>query len=514
LEKPEKRLKPAGRARGFELQLDIAGPAAGLPTFLRIARAITRDIRRGRLAPGTRLPGSRVLAQSLCVHRNTVLAAFRELLSEGWIEARHGRGTFVSEQLPEVSGRGFGRSKRDAAGSAGARAEPRTVAAQPPGFDVARVTHVTLSRTYPAHVLRLFGGLPDLRLLPRDALARAQRRVMRRHFEALSYGDGAGHPQLRAAIAGMLRETRALSVGPDDIFVTRGSQMALALIAQCLLGPDDTVAVEGLGYSPAWAALRHTGAQLLPVAVDADGLCVAELAALCEKRAIRAVYLTPHHQYPTTVPLSPARRLELLALAERKRLAIIEDDYDHEYHYEGRPLLPLKSADYAGNVVYVGTFSKVFAPGIRMGYAVAPPVLREEMAARRAYIDRQGDPVTELALAELIEDGELARHTRRTRRIYEQRRALFVELLRRQLGQVLSFEVPSGGMALWAHASGVDVPRWLAASERLGVAFQAGTQFCFDGGPSQSLRLGFACLNEAELQEAVLRMRKALASAR
>jgi GntR family transcriptional regulator/MocR family aminotransferase len=308
----------------------------------------------------------------------------------------------------------------------------------------------------------------------------------------------------------MLRQARALSVDAEDVLVTRGSQMALSLIAQSLLGPDDVVAVEALGYTPAWAALRQTGARLVAVPVDEEGLSVAQLASLCERGKIRAVYLTPHHQYPTTVQLSPSRRLELLALAERERLAIIEDDYDHEFHYEGRPLLPLKSADYAGNVVYVGTLSKVFAPGVRVGYVIAPAPLRAEMLSRRGYLDRQGDTITELALAELFEDGELARHTRRARRIYEQRREHFVELLRRQLGHVLSFSVPTGGMALWARAQGVDVPGWLSACERGGVAFQAGTQFRFDGAASPFVRLGFACLNEAELGEAVRRMRKAL----
>lgn len=509
------RSRAPQRVRGFELTLDIEvdASAAELPVFLRIARAIAADIRRGRLLPGARLPGSRVLSQSLHVHRNTVLAAYRELLSEGWIEARHGRGTFVSAQLPEPKARGFGRRPRRELRQADGDARmgfaiDRVASAAGAGFPA----HGQATRSYEPGVLRMFGGLPDLRLVPRDALARAHRRALRSSVSVLGYADAAGHPRLRAALAGMLRQTRGVRARDADILVTRGSQMAITLVAQSLLAPADVVAVEAFGYAPAWSALRQTGARLVPVSVDAEGLCVAELAELCERGPVRAVYLTPHHQYPTTVPLSPARRLALLALAERKRVAVIEDDYDHEFHYEGRPLMPLKSVDAAGCVVYVGTLSKVFAPGLRMGYVVAPGPLREEMTARRSFLDRQGDHATELALAELIDDGELARHTRRTRRIYQRRRELCVELLHRQLSSRLTFQVPSGGMALWARVRGVEVGAWLSACERSGVAFQPGQQFRWDGAASDCLRLGFACLNEDELREAVRRLARGWAA--
>jgi len=177
---------------------------------------------------------------------------------------------------------------------------------------------------------------------------------------------------------------------PENILVTRGSQQALDLVARALFSDGGVIAVESMGYAPAWAAFRAAGATLVPIAVDSHGIDVAALEALCERHAVRAVYVTPHHQYPTTVTLSAPRRLALLALAKKHKLAIIEDDYDHEFHYEGRPVLPLASADSDGLVVYIATLSKLLAPGLRTGFVVGPSALVQHLAARRMYVDRQG----------------------------------------------------------------------------------------------------------------------------
>src|SRR5262249_29017163 len=186
---------------------------------------------------------------------------------------------------------------------------------------------------------------------------------------------------LRSALASMLANTRALSVGADDVLVTRGSSMALTLVARALLRPGDTGAVEEFGYRPAWEGFRATGATVVPVPIDPDGIDVDALKRLAKRRAVRAIYVTPHHQYPTTVTLKAARRLALLALARAERFAIIEDDYDHEFHYDGRPVLPLASTDHAGLVVYIGTLSKILAPGLRLGYIVAPPAVLRRLGA-------------------------------------------------------------------------------------------------------------------------------------
>jgi GntR family transcriptional regulator/MocR family aminotransferase len=219
------------------------------------------------------------------------------------------------------------------------------------------------------------------------------------------------------------------------------------------------------------------------------------------------VYVTPHHQYPTTVSLKAARRLALLAFARTEKIAIIEDDYDHEFHYDGRPVLPLASADRYGVVVYFGTLSKILAPGLRIGYLVAPPAVLRRAAAIRSLIDSQGDFATEAAVATLIDDGELQRHIAHVRRVYDGRRATLAGCLERAFGEELDFAVPAGGMAFWVHVRpGIDVEAWARRGLEHGVSWYTGRRYAFDGQSIPFARLCFAWLNDRELAEAVKRM--------
>jgi GntR family transcriptional regulator/MocR family aminotransferase len=264
------------------------------------------------------------------------------------------------------------------------------------------------------------------------------------------------------------------------------------------------VAVEALGYRPAWDALRLIGAKLEPIPVDEDGLNVDALARLLRRRRVRAVYVTPHHQYPTTVTMSAARRLALLELARKHRMLIIEDDYDHEIHFQGRPVLPLLAGDDSGVVASVGTLSKVLAPGLRLGFIVAPTELAQRVARLRAVMDRQGDHPMEATVAELIEEGELQRHVRKMRVIYERRRDALAKLLETRLGDTLSFELPTGGISVWAkHRRQLSLDRWLARARQRGVVVNPGSVYRFDGREPGTLRLVFARLTEGELANAI-----------
>ena len=465
--------------------------AAQGPLVLRIADAIRTDVVRGRLRSGERLPGSRALATRLRVNRGTVLAAIRELESEGWIRSVEGSGSFIAANLPIR------------------RAKPVAGAALPqppeaPGFDVdAFPIHESWSST--PGLVELSSGRPDMDLLPSPEIGRAWRRVMARSGAALSdYGDPAGHPALRNAVATLLAERRGLAVDADHILVTRGSQMGLFLTAQTLIRPGDRVAVEALGYRPAWAAFQAAGAELVPVPVDANGLVVDAIP-----NGVRAVYTTPHHQFPTGVVMSASRRLRLLQRASLERFAVIEDDYDNEFHWEGRPILPLASADTAGVVVYVGSLSKVYAPGLRVGYIAAPKAMIPVMSNRRRVIDRQGDQVLERAVAELIDDGSLSRQIRRMHRVYRQRRQVLLGALRRDLCGVVDVEpLPPGGMCLWASvAEGVDPVQWAARAAGVGIALATGRDFAFHATTVPSaVRFGFCALDAGDLDSAVRRL--------
>ncbi|HYQ04175.1 MAG TPA: PLP-dependent aminotransferase family protein [Polyangiaceae bacterium] len=482
-----------------------AAAANNSPVFAQIAELLSTEIKRGRLRPGDRLPGTRPLAEQLGVGRNTVVAAYDELAAEGWIVTRPAGGSFVSNELPERKTRRYAKPRESTApGRAGFDFEVRTLS---------RPDHTD------PKVLALFAGVPDLRQFPTALLARAYRRALQGAGRSnLDYASPYGEPSLRAALARIATSTRGLSVGPDQVLVTHGSQMALDLVARTLVRPGNRVAVEQIGYQPAWAALTQAGAELVYLPVDKQGAEIEALESALAAGPLRAVCLTPHHHYPTTVALSIGRRLRLLELAAKHRFAIIEDDYDHEFHYDTRPLASLASADRAGVVVHVGTLAKVLAPGLRLGFIAASRDLIETMAAVRFHVDRHGDTITERAVAELIEDGEVARHARRMRRIYHARRDALVASLRRHLGSALDFEVPAGGMALWAEASPeIDTRAWLARAPSHGVAFTLGSSYIApDLSRSkarhyqQFLRLGFARYDERELETAVLRMARAL----
>jgi GntR family transcriptional regulator/MocR family aminotransferase len=357
-------------------------------------------------------------------------------------------------------------------------------------------------------LLLLLGGVPELRFVPQLALGRAYRSVLAapqaRHL--LDCGSPQGEPQLREQLAEMLRRTRGIAATADTIAILRGSQQALYVAARTLLRPGDRVAVEALGYPPAWNAFRLAGAELEPIAVDPGGLDVDALEDACARKAIRAIYVTPHHQVPTTVTLGAARRLRLLELARRHRIAIFEDDHDHEFQYEGRPVLPLAAADRHGVVIYLGSLSKILAPGLRLGYLVATPDVVARITGYRAMIDHQGDHVLERALAELMLDGTIERHVRKARRAYRARRDALCAALADQLPS-LAFRPPHGGMAVWVRApNGTDVGAWAERARAAGVAFQPGQQFALTGRAPCHARLGFAACTERELVEAVRRM--------
>jgi GntR family transcriptional regulator/MocR family aminotransferase len=287
--------------------------------------------------------------------------------------------------------------------------------------------------------------------------------------------------------------------------------MAIFLSARLLAQPGDAIAFETLSYPPAREAFRAAGAKIISIAMDEHGLNPDALEQACQRDDVRAIYVTPHHQFPTTVVLPPERRIRLAALAEQYNFAIVEDDYDHEFHFSHRPLLPLASAHGFGRLLYIGSLSKLLSPSLRIGYLVGAKALIDRAAAEVMMIDRQGDPVTEATAAELMTTGALKSHARKVLRIYAARRECLARQLREAFAEKVSFSLPQGGLALWVNFDpSIDLETLAQTARRHLVALTPGQAFATNGHPPAGARLGFGSLNEPELAEAANRLKKAL----
>lgn len=453
----------------FRLERD-----AGVAQHTQLARALVHEIQRGRLSPGATLPGSRTLATQLGVNRKVVVAALEELVLQGWLETRRASGTRVAASLPRSA-------------VADVELRPQRRAARPMRAEGIAITD----------------GLPDSRLAPHAELGRAYARALRSSGRsAAGYADPAGDPALREVLSAFVNQARGLSTTASDIFVTRGAQGALSLYALAMLRPGDVVAAESPGYAPAWRAFELAGASVVHVPVDAGGMNTDVLERLARKHAgkLKAVYVTPHHQYPTSVALLPERRMALLALAERHDFQILEDDYDYEYHFDGQPLLPLHATGAVGRVVYVASLSKVLAPAIRLGYVVGCPRTVARLSVTREQLDRQGDTILERAIAELVEDGVIQRHVRRARRAYKERRDTLLELLAASsaLARYLEYQVPAGGLALWLGVRPGSLEAFVSRAEARGLRIAPGSRHV-PRGRLDAFRFGFASHTPEEL---------------
>lgn len=437
------------------------------------------------------------MADYLGLYGKTVIAAYDELLAQGWLETKSSSGTFVSHKLPEA--------QPEALRNADAPAISPQLHAGFPFQDAPKLFRPILTGT---HTLGFNDGFPDVRLAPWEALSRAFRTVVRQGFRKnpFSYADLYGELSLRSTMADYLRETRGLPIGEDNILIGKGSTMGIYLTANVLLHPGDRVVVGQMNYGSANIIFQHAGAQLLTVPVDHLGLDVDAIEALCKKQTVRLVYVTPHHHYPTTVTMPAERRLRLLQLAQTYGFCILEDDYDYGFHYDCNPVMPLAGADAGGHVVYMGALCKAISPALRVGYVVAPADIIAAMGRLRRIIDRQGDNLTEAALAILFKEGEIKRHLKKAQKIYHRRRDIFCNMLQTELGHVVEFEKPTGGMAVWTHFD-PSVPL-----RQLAPKLIAKGMYMSDGtGYSQHLnatRLGFASVNEAEMEKgmAVLKL--------
>lgn len=400
-----------------------------MPLHRQIYQQIRDAILAGKLRSRVRLPASRQLAKTLGLSRTTIVQSYDQLVSEGYLQSKAGAGTFVCSQLPDD----LLLIRRSTASSIGSLNPSNSTLGKankiPIGLSVYgdRLSQTADYDPGADCPLSFRYGLPDLSLFP----VRQWRRLLNRHAAAsadwMEYGgEPMGYEPLRQEVAQYVSEVRAVRCVPEQILIMNGTQQALSLAVQILLDVGDAIALENPGYLSARRIFTAQGATVVPVPVDSEGMKVDEPGGLAEVATAmpkpKLIYVTPSHQFPTGVLMSFSRRLALLNWARENDALIIEDDYDSEFRYSGRPIPALQGLDEHNRVLYVGTFSKVMFPGLRLGYAVIPPPLIEVFRRAKWLCDRQCLLIDQMALAEFIQTGQLAQHVRRMRSVYESRR--------------------------------------------------------------------------------------------
>ena len=322
-----------------------------------------------------------------------------------------------------------------------------------------------------------------------------------------------GDDKLRLAIMDNLKSTRSISVDLENICITRGSLMAFYLIFKALLNKGDKVIVGDVSFKVANRLVEMNQGTLVQVPIDEEGMDVRAIEKICQKTRIKAVFVMPHHHNPTTVTLTAKRRMQLLILAEKYRFAIIEDDYDYEFHFERSPILPMASSDTRGSVVYVGSLSKTIAPGLRTGYIVAPKNLIAAISHLSRNMDCHGNHALERAIAILYQDGEIKRYHKKSLLVYHKRRDLFCQLLKEKLDDIVDFKVPKGGLAVWVEFDErYPIEQIQANALKLGLRLPKSIFKDIKNQKINAIRLGFASLEEAEMREAVELLRNAVKS--
>jgi len=410
--------------------------------YRRLYHGIRSAILDGRLHPGERLPASRDLARSLGISRNTVVASFDLLTSEGYLETRVGAGSFVASTLPD----------RDMQTSQNAKARhPTAPEDRPVRLSKSAQRMLTYQRRFPRfRVARPFNpATPDLDGFPFDLWARLLRRSWRAPDIDLTIPDDPlGLPLLRAEIAKWLRQSRGVNCDADQVMIVSGAQQALDLAARALVDPGDIIATEDPGYEGIRGVLAASGAVVHPITVDEDGLDVKGLTKT--PSPARIVVTTPSRNYPLGTTLSLARRLSLLQWAQDNDTWIVEDDYDSDYRYDGPPLSSLQGLDTDNRVIYVGTFSRVMFPGIRLGYLVLPPALVSAFRGIRGFADGVPAPTTQAALGSFFAEGHFGSHVRKMRMQYGERRSHLKSLIADDASDILSVLPSDGGLHLCA----------------------------------------------------------------
>lgn len=486
------------------IQLDDKN--SGLPLYRQIYEAIRQAILIGEFVATMRLPATRLLAEQLGVSRMTVVNAYEQLLAEGYIEGKAGSGTYVASTLPED----LLRAKEEKLIRNKESAKPRRPFLSQRGKWLASTSLTTLRVEADSNQCAFQNGMPAVDEFPFKLWSQlTARRLRSPPRELLGYGDPAGYLHLRESIAAHLKAARAVRCDADQVIIVAGAQQALDLTARILLDPGDTAWFEDPCYSGARNTFLFAGAKVIHIPIDQEGFDLAR--AVKRHKKARLVYVTPSHQFPLGVTMSLSRRLALLEWAKRSDAFIVEDDYNSEFRYAGRPLASLQGLDTDGRVIYIGTFSKTIFPALRLGCIVAPKELVGAFIAARALIDRHSPSLDQAILADFISEGHFARHIRRMRALYEERQSILVTAAQRELKDLIEVGPAEAGMHLvgWLPK---DVNDKQASDKAARYGVEASPLSAYSTNPllRGGLVLGYTSVNSKQIRDGVKRLLQVL----
>lgn len=466
--------------------------------YEQIAMNLMNLINSGTIPAGTRLPSTRMLGEQLKLHRKTVIAAYEELEVQGWIIAKNKSGYYVNANI-SIS-------------TVDSELELGTKYPNQLPIAVNSKYSLSINETEIPNVLFLDDGLPDPRIAPYKILLREFKSLTDKdhNLKRANYGTSFKSSRLRDVLSVHLSGSRGINLSPDNIFITNGAQMGIYLIAKALILPGDLFLIGKPGYNLAEQALNENGARTIGVSVDEKGINIDQIEEICKKEVVKGVYVIPHHHYPTTVTLSPDRRVKLLSLARKYNFVILEDDYDYEFHYSSAPYLPMASYNHYGHVIYVGSLSKCFSPALRLGFIVGPNDLVRAVSQIRKAIDIRGDLLLENSFAALLENGEIGRHLRKSALLYKERRDYMCEQMDLHLKGFVKYQIPAGGMAVWIRfLQKYNVEKVCLLVKQLGISLSNNIVFSKDEEMNH-IRLGFASLNFQEISTCIHAIRASI----
>ncbi|MBF4491223.1 PLP-dependent aminotransferase family protein [Flavobacterium sp. JLP] len=472
-------------------------PEDSTSLYLQIVFEFIKAIQIGLLPEGTKLPGTRVLCKLLSVNRNTLIKAFHDLELQGWIEILPNKGTFILSEKKQ-------KNKTETAVS-------QNLSNHNAGFTFKQSAILENPSELSALPFQFNDGLPDLRLVQTDVLARLYVSKLKSQKTPKTWEEiqTQSHLNFKKQFSNFLNVTRGIRISTSNLLTTSSHEISLYLVTKLLITPGDKVVVASPGYYISNMTLSDSGAQIISIPVDKDGIITENLKQICEEHEIRILYLTSNYHYPTNTALSAKRRMEILELANQYGFVILEDDYDFDFHYDNNPILPLASLDSNERVVYIGSFGRSLPSGFGYGFIAATSAFISELEKHQNILEPGKDVIKEQVLADWIQEGEVHRLSKKNKKIYKERRDYFVSLLNQNLKDKIKFQVPLRGLAIWVE--------WLDPFNLINLQKKCAVNGLFlpktilyQTKNITATRLGFGHLNPTEMENAVIILKKSL----